>query len=42
MALEERERSEHFSMKLAKKLINEKNARAREHREAIMADNIQN
>ena len=34
MALEERERSEHFSMKLAKKLISRKNAIARERRKA--------
>jgi H(+)-transporting ATP synthase, vacuolar type, subunit D len=33
MALEERERSEHFSMKLAKKLISRKNQLARERRE---------
>lgn len=34
MALEERERSEHFSMKLAKKLITRKNLAARERRAA--------
>lgn len=34
MALEERERSEHFSMKLAKKLIGRKNQVARERRDA--------
>ena len=33
MALEERERSEHFSMKLAKKLIDRRNQAARERRE---------
>ena len=34
MALEERERSEHFSMKLAKKLISRKNLAAHERRKA--------
>ena len=38
MALEERERSEHFSMKLAKKLITRKNELARAKREALLAD----
>ena len=37
MALEERERSEHFSMKLAKKLITRKNLAARAKREALRA-----
>ena len=37
MALEERERSEHFSMKLAKKLITRKNEAARAKREALRA-----
>jgi V/A-type H+/Na+-transporting ATPase subunit D len=37
MALEERERSEHFSMKLAKKLISRKNQIARERRLARQA-----
>lgn len=36
MALEERERSEHFSMKLAKKLITRKNKIARKRREQKM------
>lgn len=41
MALEERERSEHFSMKLAKKLISRKNQLARERREMKAASEDQ-